>query len=250
MKYWKAVLVGLIQGVTEFLPVSSSGHLTILAKLSVAPTSVYYNLALHLATLLALLIVMRREVWEIIRHPIKGDAKYILLASVPTAVIALLFKKFCPDLLTGRLLGFGFLLTSVILFVSERFCRERVGKMLDVKSSLITGLMQGIAVLPGVSRSGSTIAAARLCGVPLDRATRFSFLLSIPVIVGGFLAEGIESGFATTGADFGEILVASAAAFVSGLLALRFMLNAIKKRGLMPFALYTFLVGILCYFLH
>ena len=248
MKYLKAVFVGLVQGVTEFLPVSSSGHLTILAKLSVAPTSVFYNLSLHLATLLALLIVMRREVWEVLKHPIKGDGKYVLLASVPTVLVAFLFKKCFPALLTGSLLGFGFLLTAALLFASERLCRERVGRMLDVKVSLLTGLMQGVAVLPGVSRSGSTIAAARFCGIPLDRAARFSFLLSIPVIIGGFLLEGAESGFSAAGADAPEILVAAASAFVGGLFALRFMLGKIKK-GLLPFVPYTLVVGVLCYFL-
>ena len=250
MKYLKALLVGMVQGVTEFLPVSSSGHLTLLAKLSVAPTSVFYNLALHLATLLALVIVMRREVWEAVRHPIKGDGKYVLLASLPTVAVALVFKKCFPALLTGSLLGFGFLLTSAILFVSEWLCRGRVGRMLDAKTSFLTGLAQGIAVLPGVSRSGSTIAAARLCGVPAEDAARFSFLLSVPVIVGGFLLEGAESGFSAAGADLSEILVAAAAAFVSGLFALKFMLNIVKKRGLMIFAPYTFILGILCYFLH
>ena len=247
MKYIKALLVGVVQGVTEFLPVSSSGHLAILAKLNVAPTSVFYNLALHLATLAALLIVMRREVWEVIRRPVKGDAKYILIASIPTVVVALLFKTLCPSLLTGRLLGFGFLLTSCVLFLSERLGMA-AERGINVKTSLLTGLAQGIAVLPGVSRSGCTIAACRLCGVSSQRAARFSFLLSVPVIVGGFLLEGWESGFMAAGSDSMEITVAAAAAFVSGFLAVRFMLNKIKK-GLMPFVPYTFLLGVLCYFL-
>ena len=248
MKYVKALLVGLTQGVTEFLPVSSSGHLTILAKLSVAPTSVFYNLALHLATLLALLIVMRREVWAVVKHPIKGEAKYILLASMPTIAVALLIKTFVPDLLTGRLLGFGFILTSAVLFASEKLRRENVGRMIGVKTSLFTGLMQGVAVLPGVSRSGMTIAAQRFMGVPQGDAARFSFLLSVPVILGGFVLEGAESGFSFAGADLSEVAVAFVAAFVSGLFALRFMLDKIKK-GLLPFVPYTFLIGVLCYFL-
>ena len=248
MKYWKALLVGLTQGVTEFLPVSSSGHLTILARLSIAPTSVFYNLALHLATLLALFIVMRREVWAVVKHPVKGEAKYILLASVPTVIVALLIKRFLPELLTGRLLGFGFIMTSCILFASEKLRREGVGTTMGVKASLFTGLMQGIAVLPGVSRSGSTIAAMRFMGVPQQEAARFSFLLSVPVILGGFVLEGAESGFSIAGADIGEVAVAFVAAFVSGLFALRFMLGKIKK-GLLPFVPYTFIVGVLCYFL-
>ena len=247
MKYLKAVLVGLTQGLTEFLPVSSSGHLAILGRLSIAPTSVFFCLALHLATLAAVLIVLRREVWEVARHPIRGDAKYILLASAPTAGIAFLFKKLWPELLTGRLLGFGFLLTSAALFCADRFGASR-GRELNAKTSLLTGLMQGVAVLPGVSRSGSTIAALRFCGVDPERAAKFSFLLSVPVILGGFVLEGWESGFSAAGADGAEILVAAVAAFLSGLVALRFMLNKTKK-GLKPFVPYTFLLGVLCYFL-
>ena len=248
MKYWKALLVGVVQGVTEFLPVSSSGHLTLLARLGIAPTSVYYNLVLHLATLLALLLVMRREVWEIIRHPVRGDARYLLLASLPTAGIALLIKWLFPSLLTGAMLGFGFLLTSAVLWLSEWLHRDSLGKDIGMRESLVIGFVQGIAVLPGVSRSGSTIAAARLSGVPTERAARFSFLLSVPVICGGFLIEGWESGFTAAGAAGAEILVAGVAAFVSGLFALRFMLRK-KKKGLMPFVPYTFLLGVLCYFL-
>ena len=247
MKYLKAVLVGAVQGLTEFLPVSSSGHLAVLARLSVAPGSVFYCLALHLATLAAVLIVLRREVWQAVRHPVKGDAKCVLIASVPTVAVALFFKKVWPELLAGRLVAFGFLLTSAVLFCAERFKRDR-GRDLTAGISLFTGLMQGVAVLPGVSRSGCTIAAARFCGVDADRATRFSFLLSVPVIVGGFLLEGAESGFSAAGADAVEVIVAAAAAFVSGLFAARFMISKTKK-GLMPFVPYTFLMGVLCYFL-
>ena len=248
MEYLKAIVVGVVQGITEFLPVSSSGHLAILAKLGVAPTSVFYNLSLHLATLLALCIAMRREIVDLVRHPIKGDAKYVLAASLPTVAIALLFKKCFPSLLTGRLLAFGFLLTAAILTTSELFAREKQGRMLDAKVSLFTGAMQGIAVLPGVSRSGSTIAALRLCGVASERAASFSFLLSIPVIVGGFLSEGVESGFSAAGVAAGEILVASVAAFISGIFAVKVMLRGIKK-GLKPFIPYTLALGVVCFFL-
>lgn len=247
MKYLKAALVGVVQGLTEFLPVSSSGHLTILSRLGVCPTSLFFNLALHLATLAALLVRMRREVWELMRHPIR-DGKYILLSSVPTVVVALLLKKCFPEALTGALLGFGFLLTAAFLTLSEVLRRDSKGRTLDGKIALMTGVAQGIAVLPGVSRSGSTIAVLTACGVDGEKAARFSFLLSVPIIVGGFLLEGIESGFSAAGADAGEIAVAAVAAFLSGLAAVRFMLGRIKK-GLKPFIPYTFLVGVLCYFL-
>ena len=248
MKYLKAAAVGLVQGLTEFLPVSSSGHLTLLAKLGLCPTSLFFTLALHLATLAALLIAMRREVWEVLRHPIRGEGRFVLLACIPTVTVALFFKKCFPELLAGSLLGFGFLLTSAALLLSEVLRRDFKGQKIGIGLSLGVGAVQGVAALPGVSRSGSTIAFLTACGVDGGRAARFSFLLSVPVIVGGFLLEGIESGFSTVGADTGEILVAATAAFVSGLFAVRFMLGHIKK-GLKPFIPYTFLVGVLCYFL-
>ena len=204
MKYMKAMRVGIVQGVTEFLPVSSSGHLTLLAKFGVMPTSLFYNLALHLATLAAVLLSTRKEIAEILRHPINGDGKYILIASIPTVGIAFLFKALSPELLTGRLLGFGFLLTAGLLFLTETVGRDSKGRMLDAKISFLTGVMQGVAVLPGVSRSGATLAALRSSGVEGERAATFSFLVSVPVIVGGFLLEGVESGFSAAGADGGE----------------------------------------------
>lgn len=248
MQVVKAILAGVVQGLTEFLPVSSSGHLALLAKFGIAPTSVFFELALHLATLVALLFVMRKEVWAMVRHPIKGKGKYVALASLPTVGIAFFFKKVFPDLLFGSLLGFGFLLTSALLFAVHLFCRENKGKMLGAKLSLAAGVLQGIAVLPGVSRSGATIAALRFGGMDGEESAKFSFLMSIPVIVGGFLLEGAESGFSAAGVRGGEIAIASLAAFLSGIVAVKFMLKQIKK-GLLPFVIYTFLLGVACYFL-
>ncbi|MBP5405473.1 MAG: undecaprenyl-diphosphate phosphatase [Clostridia bacterium] len=247
MTYLKAILLGLTQGLTEFLPVSSSGHLLLLEKLCFAPTSLFLNLVLHIATLLAVLIVMRREIRSILRHPFSSELKYICLASCPTVLIALLFSLFLPDLLTGAMLPFGFLLTSALLFLTESLSKGR-GREIGVKNSLFTGVMQGIAVLPGVSRSGATICALRLTGVEGDQAAAFSFLLSLPVIAGGFLSEGIKSGFSVEGAAFPVVGAAFLAAFLSGLFAARFMLKRAKK-GLLPFAIYTLLIGAVSFFL-
>jgi len=246
MNYLKALILGLTQGLTEFLPVSSSGHLVLLERLGFASTDVFLNLTLHVATLAAVLIVMRREVWGILRHPVRGDGKYVLLASLPTVGIALLFELFCPVLLFGSLLAFGFLATAALLFLSEKLARDK-GKSVGVGNSLLTGVTQGFAVLPGLSRSGATIAALRLSGVSCERAAAFSFLLSVPVIAGGFLFEGVKTGFSVQGADVGAVAVAAVAAFLSGLFAARFMLSRIKK--MTPFALYTLVLGVLCFFL-
>jgi len=248
MKYFKAILIGLTQGLTEFLPVSSSGHLILLEKFSFAPPCVFFNLILHLSTLAAVLLVMRKEVWEIVRHPISSDLKFVALASLPTAAIALFISRVFPSLLLGEMLAFGFLLTAAILFLGEYFAPSDRFLKIGAKSALVTGIAQGIAVLPGVSRSGATISALSLSGVQREKAVGFSFLLSIPVIAGGFLLEGIESGFRVEGADLPEILLAAGAAFLSGVFALKFMLSKIKK-GVKPFILYTFALGIACFFI-
>jgi len=194
------------------------------------------------------LIVMRREVWDMVRHPVKGDAKYVLLASLPTAAIAFLLKKCLPSLFAGSLLPFGFLLTSAILLLPRVLDRRAKGGCLSVPASLFTGVVQGIAALPGVSRSGATIAAAELVGIDAERAARFSFLLSIPAILGGFLLEGIECGFQADGVGAGEVVLASVVAFIGGLVAAKGMLKIVKK-GLAPFSIYTFILGIACFFL-
>ena len=246
MNYLRAALFGLTQGLTEFLPVSSSGHLILLERLSHAAPSVFLNLCLHLSTLLAVLVVMRGEVWEMIRHPIRSDCKYLVLASVLTAGVALLLETLCPALLEGTMLPFCFLLTAALLVLGETLPKG-LSRGVSLRSALIVGAVQGVAVLPGVSRSGATISALRLCGTDEKRATEFSFLLSVPVIAGGFLVEGVKSGFAVEGVSLSELLVAMAVAFVSGLFAAKFMLRARKKT--LPFALYTFAMGVLSFFL-
>lgn len=248
MKYIKAILLGFVQGLTEFLPVSSSGHLILFERLFDIAPSVFFNLILHLSTLAAVLIVMRKEVWGLVCHPIASDLKYVAIASVPTVLLALLIETFFPSLLLGDLLAFGFLLTSAFLFLGERFSREDPFLRIGGKRAFWTGVAQGIAVLPGVSRSGATISALRLMGVDREKAAVFSFLLSVPVIAGGFLLEGIESGFSLGGASLPEILLAAVSAFASGAFALRFMLGKIKK-GFKPFVWYTFALGIACFFL-
>ena len=246
MTIWRAILFGLVQGLTEFLPVSSSGHLILLERLSFAPPSVFLNLTLHLATLLAVLVTMRREVWAVVRHPVRGDLKYLIAASVPTVVIALAFEAFCPALTEGAMLPFCFLTTTCLLVLGDTFSKGR-SRDISIGNSLLVGAVQGVAVLPGISRSGATISALRMCGVDRERATAFSFLMSIPVIAGGFLIEGVKSGFSVEGVTVTELLLASVVAFLSGLFAAKFMLG--KRMGMLPFAIYTFVLGIVSFFL-
>ena len=245
MKIWEALVLGLIQGASEFLPISSSGHLLLLEKLGVGCENLFFNIMLHVGTLLSVLIAMRKTWTPLLRHPINKTNGYLLLACIPTVALAFVFKLLAPSLIDGKLLGCGFVLTACLLYVGENF-NLRKKALIDTKTSILTGVLQGIAVLPGVSRSGSTISILTFQGVEKSEATRFSFLLSIPVIIGSALYESIDliSGKAVIDISAGAIIVGMIAAFLSGLLSIKFFLKLIEKHSMTVFIVYTLLLGI------
>ncbi len=261
MVFLIAILLGLVQGLCEFLPVSSSGHLYLISKLTSGAVGEdtfgsFFTVMLHVATLIAVLFVYREQVLAILRHPIQKLTLHLIVATLPTVVFALILKKF--DALDkwldeGNFVGFSFLLTAVFLTVSELLCRRRKAKKsIDTMrwtDALVIGGMQAIGVLPGVSRSGSTIAGA--LGMRIDRksAANFSFLLSIPAILGGLVLElyklvkepdSINLTVGTAAAWILGMLVAA----ISGYFAVRFMIRLITKKGLLGFAIYTGALGL------
>ena len=257
MTIWMAILLGLVQGVCEFLPVSSSGHLILLQKmLGVTEGAMFFTVMLHVATLAAVVIVYRELIWKLVKHPINKTVGYLLLALVPTVVIALLFKKVGPferfytAAEEGRYLGFCFLITSALLVLSDKLQlgKEKARKLKDMRVSdaLIIGGFQGLGVLPGVSRSGSTISGALFAGLNRKAAADFSFLLSIPSIVGGAVLEipdAITEGIG--GIHWTCIVAGMLVAGMTGYFAIRLMLAAIKKKKLWGFAVYTAVLGVL-----
>ncbi len=267
MIYLIAVLLGLVQGLCEFLPVSSSGHLFLLSRLTngamgEAPsgaffTGSFFTVMLHVATLIAVLIVYREQILSILRHPIQPLTLHLIVATLPLVAFALVLKKF--DALDnwldeGNLLGVSFLWTAILLTVSELLARRRKPtKSLETMrwtDALAIGGMQAIGALPGVSRSGSTIAGA--LGMRLDRksAADFSFLLSIPAIVGGFVLElykFVKDPGSLAMFDFScaaAMVLAMLVAAVSGFFAITFMIRLVTKKGLIGFAIYTGVLGI------
>lgn len=240
----KGLVLGLIQGLTEFLPVSSSGHLLLAERLGLAPPNVFVNLLLHLSTLLAVCIVMRREVWGWIRHPLSRESRWLVVMCLPTAGVALLLTKFAPALVEGAWLPLGFLATSALLLTARTL--PQGNKPLTLPNALTTGLVHGIAVLPGLSRSGATVTAMRLAGIPQDRAVTLSFLASLPVIVGGIVLEAVK-GVTLDGVSPAMLIVATLSAFVSGLAGLKWMLRAFG-RSYLAFGVYTFALAILSAF--
>ena len=236
MDVLEAVFLGLVQGAGEFLPVSSSGHLLLLEKLGVGEEDLFFNICLHLGTLLSVLVVMRRSILALFR---KGNGRALLMlaaACLPTVALALLFKYLAPSLIDGAYLPLGFAVTSFLIILSEKFSPAET-RCLSLKNSLMTGVFQGVAVLPGISRSGATIAALRLSGVERSEAAEFSFLLSLPVIIGSALYEGTELAVTGELASVAvlPLLAGALAAFLSGCVAIRFFLSH-SSRGASRYA--------------
>lgn len=256
-----AILLGLVQGLCEFLPVSSSGHLFLISKLTSGAVGEnyfgsFFTVMLHVATLIAVLFVYREQVLSILRHPIQKLTLHLIIATLPTVAFALILKKF--DALDnwldeGNFVGVSFLLTAIFLTVSEFLTRRRKPtksiKTMRWTDALVIGGMQAIGVLPGVSRSGSTIAGA--LGMRLDRksAADFSFLMSIPAILGGLVLElykMIKAPAFDVDFTFGAAMIlAMLVAAISGYFAVRFMIRLITKKGLLGFAIYTGALGII-----
>ncbi len=261
MVFLIAALLGLVQGLCEFLPVSSSGHLFLISKLTSGAVGEntfgsFFTVMLHVATLVAVLFVYREQVLAILKHPIQPLTLHLIIATLPTVAFALILKKW--DALDtwleeGNFVGFSFLLTAVFLTVSELLCRRRRAtksmKTMRWTDALVIGGMQAVGVLPGVSRSGSTIAGA--LGMRLDRksAANFSFLLSIPAILGGLVLELYKlvrepDAIAMTVPVALAWILAMLIAAISGYFAVRYMIRLITKKGLLGFAIYTGVLGI------
>ena len=262
MVFLIAILLGLVQGLCEFLPVSSSGHLFLVSKLTNGAVGEdyfgsFFTIMLHVATLIAVLFVYREQVLSILKRPIQKLTLHLIIATLPTVAFALILKKW--DALdewldAGNFVGFSFLLTAIFLTASELFFRRRKAKKsietMRWTDALVIGGMQAIGVLPGVSRSGSTIAGA--LGMRIDRksAADFSFLLSIPAILGWLVLELYkmvkEPAAFTVDFTFGAAMIlAMLVAAISGYFAVRFMIRLITKKGLLGFAVYTGVLGII-----
>lgn len=249
MTVWFAMLLGLVQGLTEFLPVSSSGHLVLMQKVLGLDTeaSLFFDTMLHLGTLVAVFAVFYKEVWNMLRHPLQKKVGLIAVATAVTVALTLLFRDVIEASFSGATLGVEFLITAVILFLNERLAhgKKTIAQMTPLQAAGV-GLMQGVSILPAVSRSGATIAGSRFFGLKKKDAAEFSFLLSIPAILGSVVLQlpgVIETGIKNE--PWGAILAGMLVAAVSGYFAVRFMIRLIVKRSLVGFAWYVTALGIL-----
>ncbi|MCJ7855833.1 undecaprenyl-diphosphate phosphatase [Lachnospiraceae bacterium NSJ-143] len=250
-----AAILGLIQGLTEFLPVSSSGHLTLFQKIfGIEEATMSFDILLHVATLIAVFVCYWDDIWRLIKRPFQKTTYLLVAATIPTVIIALVFGDIIDNTFgDGKFIGFNFLITGFVLLYAD-FKSEGRKKIKDMSyaDALIVGTMQGIAICPAISRSGMTITGALSRDLNRSSAARFSFLLSIPAILGAMVLT-IKDMVSDGGAGFEAIGILPTAvgfvvAAVSGFVAIKFMINIIKKGKLRYFSIYVFILGILLIF--
>ena len=244
MKY---VVLGIIQGLTEFLPVSSSGHLVIFQTLFKAPYSIAFDVVVHLATALAVVVYFWRDILELFRSKRKM-LWLIMVGTVFTGILGISFKDFFESLFSSVFaVGWFLLLTGLIIVLAEWIGKgKRQLEEMNIWDAVLIGLAQGCAIAPGLSRSGTTISASLARNLDRNLAARFSFLLSVPAILGAGLIQSkeiIKAG--TIGIGIWPLIFGFLAAFVSGWIAIKVFMNIIQRMSIRGFAYYCFVIGIL-----
>lgn len=255
MSYLEAIVLGIIQGLTEFLPVSSSGHLEIAKVLfgdnRVPKESLTFTVVLHFATALSTMFVFRKEVFEILKGLFQfkwnEESQFsvkIIISMIPAVIIGLMFEKQLEAFFNGNLLmvGFMLLITALLLLLADK--AKNTNNAVSFKNALIIGISQAIAMLPGISRSGATISTSVLLGVDRTKAARFSFLMVVPLIFGKVGKDIMGGEINFYGDQIGVMGIGFIAAFLSGLIACNWMISLVKNSKLYYFAIYCFIVGI------
>ena len=252
-----SALMGIVQGLAEFLPISSSGHLLLAEKLlgllgyNPGASRQAFIVMLHMGTLIAVAVIFWKDWVDMLLHPIKNRTLLLLfVASLPALLLVLVLGKQIDSLFTGWFLGISFLITALFLVLIELLDRKGRHRAkadeVTLPTAITMGAFQGIALLPGVSRSGSTLLGGILSGLNRKTAAKFSFMMSAPAILGSFLVEGKKlvetqglSALIST-----DILIGVLVAAVSGFLAIRYMLKLIQRISFYKFAIYVVLVGV------
>lgn len=267
MSYFEAVILGLVQGLAEFLPISSSGHLALLQHFfGIEGESVLaFAVLLHLGTLISVFIVYWKDILELILelfavfkdiftgkglrinvNPTRRLGFMIIVATIPTGIIGIVFNDMFASFYLSLLpIGIGLLITGTIMWIAERIPRLTKGvKEMKFRHAVLVGICQGIAITPGISRSGSTLVGGLFSGLNREFAVKFAFLISIPSILGSVVLEApaaFEAGIDMT--IVGPILVGVIIAAVSGLFAIKTMIKVVSNKKLFYFSIYTWVLG-------
>ncbi|MEE9406394.1 MAG: undecaprenyl-diphosphate phosphatase [Candidatus Aenigmarchaeota archaeon] len=247
--YLEAFILAIVQGITEWLPVSSSGHLVILQQVFGMSADISFDLMLHFATLIVVLLVFWRDIVDVLKAFITVDidspdwrfAFFIIAGMIPTGLIGYYFEAFFTSAFSSlTLVGSALLITGLLLFLTKYPPKAR---KLDFKRAILIGIFQGIAITPGISRSGATISAAISTGVDRKKAVRFSFLLFIPAMVGAMLFK--LSDIAAIGlSDTGPVMLGMITAIIVGFFSLKLLIRLIISKKFHWFALYCWILGI------
>lgn len=254
MDYFEAFLLGIVQGLTEFLPISSSGHIEI-SKVILGSSfdkneGLLFTIILHFATSLSTMFFFRKDIIDIFKglltkkwNESKKFSLSILISMIPAVFIGLLYENFINSLFNGSLILVAAMLyiTGLLLFLSDFLKLKK--KEITYKNSFIIGLAQAIAILPGISRSGATIATSVIMGIDREKAARFSFIMVIPLIFGSMFKSMIDYDFNLESFNILSLLIGFISAFITGLFACKWMIRLVKSSKLYYFSIYCWIVG-------
>ncbi|PWL28557.1 undecaprenyl-diphosphatase UppP [uncultured Roseivirga sp.] len=256
MTWFEALILGLVQGLTEFLPVSSSGHLEITKAIfgdnSLPEESLLMTVVLHAATALSTIVIFRKDIAEILKGLLqfKNNEEFrfslkIIISMIPAAVVGVLFEEEIEQFFGGNLLLVGsmLILTAGLLFLADK--AKSTLNPVSYKNAFVIGVAQALAILPGISRSGATISTSVLLGVDRQKAARFSFLMVVPLILGKMAKDILSGDLAETQTEASLLIIGFIAAFVAGLVACQWMIALVKKSQLKYFSFYCMIVGII-----
>ena len=256
MEIIEAIILGIIQGLTEFLPVSSSGHLelgkAILGDSSVPEESLLFTVVLHFATALSTIVVFRKDILDLIKGTLKfkwnDDLQFIskiAISMIPAVIVGLFFEEQLEALFGGNILLVGCMLiiTAILLFLADR--AKNTDKKVSFKNAFVIGVSQAIAMIPGISRSGATISTSVLLGNDKTKAARFSFLMVVPLIFGKIAKDIVSGDLTYDSGNFTSLSIGFVAAFIAGLFACTWMIALVKKSKLTYFAIYCVIVGLI-----
>ncbi|MGD1944731.1 MAG: undecaprenyl-diphosphate phosphatase [Croceivirga sp.] len=251
-----AIILGIIQGLTEFLPVSSSGHLelgkAILGDNSIPEESLLFTVVLHFATALSTIVIFRKDVWEIIKGLFSFQwneetqfSLKIIISMIPAALVGLLLEDFMEVFFDGAIIivGIMLLVTAVLLYLADM--AKTTAKGGSYRSAFVIGMAQMVAMLPGISRSGATISTAVLLGIDKTKSARFSFLMVVPLILGKVAKDIFSGDISFESAQIGAMGAGFVAAFLAGLIACTWMIKLVRQSKLTYFAIYCLVVGLI-----
>lgn len=242
----KYILIGFIQGLTEFLPISSSGHVVLFGSLFDLDNLLLLSVVAHVGTLFAVIFCYRKRLVELVKKPFNKTNINLLIATIPTVVIVLLFNHFIEDNFSTKTLIWGFLLSAVLLIIAD-FKKDSY-RPVNKRSALYMGLAQGLALLPGISRSGSTLVCGLLVGVEKNEALDFSFLMSIPIIIASAVYESIKLFTMQLTVNWLGIFIVMITSFIFGILSIKLMLKIVKKNKLYFFSIYLIVLSLIILF--